>query len=267
MTSRSATISICPSSTLASVVGVELRADRFSLGGECLFAGLGVTFQAGLTTCLLGPSGVGKSTLLRLLAGLLSGPGIGIECSDARPLGGRVAYMAQDDLLLPWLCTLDNVTLGAHLRGETPDRGRARQLLAQVGLGGHERTRPEHLSGGMRQRVALARTLMEERPVVLMDEPFSALDALTRFHLQALAAELLRGRTVMLVTHDPGEALRLGNRIHVMHGRPASVDEALSPPGSPPRDLMEEALEPFTRELMLRLGLARFSQQGTKNGT
>jgi putative hydroxymethylpyrimidine transport system ATP-binding protein len=109
-------------------------------------------------------------------------------------------------------------------------------LLARVGLADAADARPAQLSGGMRQRVALARTLMEDRPVVLMDEPFAGLDAITRYELQARAAELLAGRTVLLVTHDPLEALRLGHRIRVLAGRPARLDDSVgAPPGSPPR--------------------------------
>ena len=108
---------------------------------------------------------------------------------------------------------------------------RARELLAMVGLAGTERALPATLSGGMRQRVALARTLMEDRPIILMDEPFSSLDAITRYQLQALAADMLSGRTVLLVTHDPLEALRLGHRIHVLSGRPAELDGAIEPAG------------------------------------
>ncbi len=214
-------------------VSIAMHTARFSYAGEVLFEALHVTLPGATCTCLLGPSGVGKSTLLRLLAGLVPvSPGDRIECSDERPIGGRIAYMDQRDLLFPWLSVLDNVTLGARLRRQKVNLARARELLRRVGLPDCEKALPATLSGGMRQRVALARTLMEDRPVVLMDEPFSALDALTRFHLQNLAADLLRGRTVLLVTHDPNEALRIGDRIHVMSGRPARIDAPLCPPGS-----------------------------------
>ena len=115
--------------------------------------------------------------------------------------------MAQSDLLLPWLGALDNVLLGRRLRGERGGRRAARALLAEMGLAGSESLRPAALSGGMRQRVALARTLFEDRPIVLMDEPFAALDAITRTRLQDLAVARLGGRTVLLVTHDPLEAI------------------------------------------------------------
>ena len=132
--------------------------------------------------------------------------------------------MGQHDDLLPWLSVIGNVTLGARLRGATPG-SRAGAGAARAGRSDEQKDRlPATLSGGQRQRAALARTLMEDRPVVLMDEPFSALDAITRARLQALAADLLAGRTVLLVTHDPLEALRLGHRIQVMAGQPARVE-------------------------------------------
>lgn len=146
---------------------------------------------------------------------------------------GPVALMAQDDLLLPWLSTLDNVLIGARLRGEIPDRDRAHEGLARVGLSEHTGKKPAALSGGQRQRVALARTLMEDRPLVLLDEPFSALDALTRSQMQELTARVLVGRTVLLVTHDPAEAARLGQTILIMTH--TGLREVAAPPGPIPR--------------------------------
>jgi putative hydroxymethylpyrimidine transport system ATP-binding protein len=216
------------------VNGIEIRiAGSARLDGVPLFGPLAITLAAARWTCLLGPSGVGKSTVLRLIAGLPTGADFAgeIAAGDGRPLEGRVAYMAQSDLLFPWLDLLGNVVLGARLRGERPDLDRARDLVARVGLAAHLGKRPRTLSGGERQRVALARTLMEDRPVILLDEPFSALDARTRAEMQELAAELLDGRTVLLVTHDPGEAARLGHAILLMS--PAGV-VAAAPPQAPP---------------------------------
>lgn len=164
-------------------------------------------------TCLLGPSGVGKTTILRLIAGLKTH---GHFDGTLRTLGGgpvpHSAYMAQQDLLMPWLNVTDNVCLGARLRGETEDRDRAQDLIERVGLAAHAKKVPSELSGGMRQRAALARTLMEDQELVLLDEPFSALDARTRAEMQELAHGLLKDRSVLLVTHDPGEAARLGDK-------------------------------------------------------
>ena len=225
-----------------------------SYTGRVLFNDLSITLAAGVFTCLLGPSGVGKTTLLRLIAGLApEGATATVSCGDGRPIGGRIAYMAQQDLLLPWLSVLDNVLIGARLRGEPRDEARALRLIEAVGLKANAHNRPALLSGGMRQRAAVARTLMEDRPVVLMDEPFSALDAITRLRLQNLAAELLKDRTALLVTHDPLEALRIGHRIYVMAGAPARLDRALEPPGQPPREPGDPTLLALHAELLARL--------------
>ncbi len=238
---------------------VSLRGGRLVYDDTVLFEDLSLTLPAGRTTCLLGPSGVGKSSLLRLFAGLEADAEGRVEDAEGRPLSGRIAYMAQQDLLLPWLSALDNVLLGARLRGERRPalQQQARELLARVGLAGQEGKRPAQLSGGMRQRVALARTLMERRPLVLMDEPFAALDAITRSEMQDLAAALLAGRTLLLVTHDPLEALRLGHRVFVLSGRPARLDEPILPPGAPPRDPTQAGLLGLQAELLQRLTRAR----------
>ena len=197
--------------------GVTLQGD-FNHKFHSLFTNLKLRVTPGTWTCLLGPSGVGKSTLLRLLAGLNTGGTFtgSIQTDDAIPMNGRIAYMAQSDLLAPWLNIHDNVLLGARLRGDAPDHERAKDLISRVGLSQHASKRPAALSGGMRQRVALARALMEDRPFVLLDEPFAALDAKTRSEMQELAFEMLEGRTVLLVTHDPAEAARLGHYILIM---------------------------------------------------
>ena len=239
----------------ASAFSLDVRLGPTGWRGQTLWESLAIALPAGRWTCLLGASGIGKTTLLRLIAGIGDENGAEIACSDGRPLAGRVAWMAQHDLLMPWLSVLDNALLGERLRGGEPGRRRdaARDLLARVGLGDKLEARPAALSGGERQRAALVRTLMEDRPVILMDEPFSALDAITRLAIQDLAARLLAGRTVLLVTHDPREALRLGHRIHVMSGRPARLEPALEPPGGPPRALDDPALIALEAEIVRRL--------------
>jgi putative hydroxymethylpyrimidine transport system ATP-binding protein len=236
---------------------VIVRQASLSYAGAPLFQRLDFTLHGGQCTCLLGPSGVGKSSLLRLIAGLIAPEEGEVACSDQRPLAGRLAWMGQDANLLPWLSVMGNVTLGARLRGERADPAAAEALLDRVGLGGQRDQLPATLSGGQRQRAALARTLMEDRPVVLMDEPFSALDAITRARLQALAAQLLAGRTVLLVTHDPLEALRLGHRIQVMAGQPARIEPPICPAGTPPRDLHDPVLLARQGDLLARLADAQ----------
>ena len=223
--------------TVAPAVMVDHITVAF--GERQLFDDFSLRLDGGQTTCLLGPSGCGKSTLLKLIAG--SGPPLLAGVFRLEPAAGKLdcAWMGQDDLLLPWLSLIDNVLLGAKLRGELTDalRKQARNLLRLAGLGSQEHDLPGRLSGGMRQRGALLRTLMEGRMVVLMDEPFSALDALNRQRLQDLAVQMIKGRTVLLVTHDPLEALRLADQVVVLAGSPARVVASLLPPGRPPRRL------------------------------
>ncbi len=199
--------------------GIGIRfSGSATIDGAPLFAPLTLDINPNEWTCLLGPSGVGKTTVLREIAALETAVDFNgnITTSDDKSLADRVAYMAQSDLLFPWLSVLENICIGAKLRGEAPDLDRATELLDRVGLRDFHTKKPKTLSGGQRQRVALARTLMEDRPVILLDEPFSALDAKTRAEMQELSAELLKGKTVLLVTHDPAEAARLGHSVFVM---------------------------------------------------
>jgi putative hydroxymethylpyrimidine transport system ATP-binding protein len=177
---------------------------------------------------------------LRLIANLSSDNtqiSAKITTDANQPIDDLIAYMAQTDLLLPWLSVLENVLLGSRLRGDrAPPKEEALALLAEVGLEKAAGRLPRDLSGGMRQRVALVRTLLQDKPIVLMDEPFSALDAITRFKLQNLAARLLQDKTVFLVTHDPVEALRLADEIVIMSGVPATLHSPISFETPRPRD-------------------------------
>ena len=198
-------------------VAIQIKGSA-SIAGKRLFQSITLDLKAGQWSCLLGPSGVGKTTLLYLLADLaehvdFSGE---ITTSDGKPLTGRISYMAQTDLLMPWLTVLDNTLMGQRLRQQSPDREKAHELLAKLGLSDQIQSYPSAMSGGQRQRVALARTLMEERQIVLLDEPFSALDARTRADMQELSAQWLEGKTVLHVTHDPAEAARLGQQIFLL---------------------------------------------------
>jgi NitT/TauT family transport system ATP-binding protein len=186
---------------------------------------------AGSFTVVIGPNGCGKSTLLRLIAGLLRPDAgqvaIGTEGSPPRAGDGRVGIAFQQPRLLPWLSTVDNVALPLALHGVAAgERGvRAGEALARVGLADAANLRPRQLSGGMAQRAGLARALIGDPSVLLLDEPFSALDALSReaFDTELQALWLERPRTVILVTHSVPEAVRMADRIAVMTPRPGSV--------------------------------------------
>jgi NitT/TauT family transport system ATP-binding protein len=183
----------------------------------------------GETVALIGPSGCGKSTLLMLLAGLLEPTTGSLSIEGQRITAPRpdLAVVFQRDLLFDWLSVLGNVLCPFQLRGEptAPHLQRARDLLAHVGLSGFEARRPYELSGGMRQRVALCRALIQDPTVLLLDEPFAALDALTReqmqLDLQRLAAD--RARTTILVTHDIAEAVFMADLVAVMTARPSRI--------------------------------------------
>lgn len=228
-----------------------------------LFSDLTFALDAGRWTCLLGASGIGKSTVLRLLAGLPAGGVFDghIHCSDGKPLVGRVAFMAQSDLLSPWLSVKDNVSIGSRLRGERVDSEKVDSIIASVGLAEHALKKPAQLSGGMRQRAALARTLMLESPVVLLDEPFSALDARTRAEMQELSFTLFDTRTVLLVTHDPAEAARLGHRICLFTAE--GLNEVEAPSSQPIRAI--DDLEMLKRQASL-LQLLRSGEVGAATG-
>ncbi|MEZ8413826.1 ABC transporter ATP-binding protein [Vibrio splendidus] len=235
-----------------NTVGVQLSnaSLRYNDSEHVTLSGLSLSLNAGKWTVLLGRSGCGKTTVLRYLAGLLDDKvewqGT-LATSDELPLTDRIAYMAQQDLLLPWLSVIDNVCLSHRFQSPVSDKtlqtNQALELLAAVGLADQASTMPDQLSGGMRQRVALARTLMQDKPVVLMDEPFSALDAVTRHKLQSLACELLRDKTVVLITHDPQEAVRLADNLYVLQGIPANAQSLSVPLTSTPRVLDGECAE------------------------
>ena len=188
--------------------------------------------EPGEVVGIVGPSGCGKTTLLELVAGLRPAASgtvsvAGRTAPDERL--ERCAYMLQRDLLLPWLSALDNAALALRIARVPREAARARaaEHFERLGLAGFERARPGELSGGMRQRVAFLRTLMAGRPVLLLDEPFASLDAITRAEMQSWLAGVLRGdrHTVLLVTHDVEEALYLSDRVLVLSSRPASVAE------------------------------------------
>ena len=202
------------------------------IAGVTLFRDIEMDIKSGQWTALLGPSGAGKSTILKLIAGIdqIASFHGSITCDNGKSLAGQVSYMAQDDLLLPWATVWQNINLGKKLRAEPEDRAISDHIITEVGLLDHVDKYPSMLSGGERQRVALARTLIEDRPVVLLDEPFSALDVRTRADMQELAARHFQNRTVLLVTHDPNEAVRLCGSIYCLQGQKLQKSGHLEPP-------------------------------------
>jgi len=184
---------------------------------------------------LVGPSGCGKTTLLNLIAGLEEVDEGRIVVDGETPTAEdrltRFGYMPQQDLLFPWRTVLENVSLGLEVQGvpKREARSRAAELFPQFGLGGFEDRRPHELSGGMRQRASFLRTYLLGRPFLLLDEPFGALDAITRGELQAWLAETWNriGGSALLVTHDPHEAVALSDRIFVMSRRPGRIVNVL----------------------------------------
>ena len=208
------------------------------------FATPGGAFQAlapvtlsippGRFVSLIGPSGCGKSTIFNIIAGLVepSDGRIVIDGVDATGTIGRVGYMLQKDLLLPWRTVLDNVILGMEIQGAlvAEARERALPLLQRYGLDGFEQLYPSSLSGGMRQRAALLRTLLLDTDVILLDEPFGALDAQTKLRMQEWLLQLWSdfGKTVIFVTHDIEEAIYLSDEVHVMGTRPGRIIETIS---------------------------------------
>jgi ABC-type nitrate/sulfonate/bicarbonate transport system ATPase subunit len=185
---------------------------------------LSLSAEKGQVLAVVGPSGAGKTTLLELICGLQQ-PEHGTVCCEP------AALMPQRDQLLPWLSALDNAALALRLGGASRDeaRERASSLFAALGLDGFQRTRPHELSGGMRQRVAFLRTLLSGKPLLCLDEPFGALDAITRLQMQRWLIEALarEPRTVVLVTHDVEEAILLADQLIVLSPRPGRVISAL----------------------------------------
>ena len=193
-----------------------------------------LSVREGEFVSLIGPSGCGKSTLLNIIAGLEE-PTKGDMRTDGQKADrrlGAIGYMHQKDLLLPWRTVLDNAILGLELQGKprAQARERALELMDSFGLKGFEKSYPSLLSGGMRQRVAFLRTVLADHEIILLDEPFGALDALTRANMQEWLLELWEswGKTVVMVTHDVEEAVLLSDRVYVFTARPGRIKMVLS---------------------------------------
>jgi ABC-type nitrate/sulfonate/bicarbonate transport system ATPase subunit len=238
---------------------LELRGLGKRFGELEVLSDLSLEVHAGEFVAILGPSGCGKSTAFSILTGgtPASSGAVLVDGEVASDTAGRFAYMPQSDALLPWRRMLDNATLGLEVRGmpRSEARERVRPLLPAFGLEGFERAYPFQLSGGMRQRAALLRTVVQERDVLLLDEPFGALDALTRSELQRwLESVWARFRsTVLLVTHDIREAVFLADRIYVLSPRPGTVIAEVAVPLPRPRLLTDPLIAQLETELLARL--------------
>jgi NitT/TauT family transport system ATP-binding protein len=231
-------------------------------GAEAVQALGGVSMHAarGELIAVVGPSGCGKSTLLELICGLQAPDEGTIACAPA-------VLMPQRDLLLAWLNAVDNAALALRVAGRprAEARRRAEALFTELGLNGFEHARPHELSGGMRQRVAFLRTLLSGKPVLCLDEPFGALDAITRGEMQEwLAQALLREpRTVVLVTHDVEEAIVLADRVAVMSSRPGRVVEQLEVDIPRPRVRTDSAVIARRERALDALRLGTVARRGT----
>lgn len=237
---------------------LSVRAVSRSFGDVCAVRDMSFDVPQGAFLAILGPSGCGKSTLFNIMAGLLA-PDRGDVLLDGtsvlcRP--GCVGYMLQHDLLLPWRTIADNVALAPMLRGEKkPDvRALAQPLLASAGLSAFADHLPGQLSGGMRQRAALLRTLMTGKEILLLDEPFGALDAITRLQLQMMLLDMWQKhrKTILFVTHDVEEAVLLADEVLVLSARPGSVRERVAVPLPRPRS-PEMLIRPEIGRLRLHL--------------
>ncbi|MDM7275605.1 MAG: ATP-binding cassette domain-containing protein [Thermoprotei archaeon] len=210
---------------------MELELDGVSFGYKdtILFNGLNYTFKGPSLNVLLGPNGVGKTTLIKIIAGILK-PYSGRVLLDGKPLvKGSAAYVPQDNELLPWLTVWSNVELPLRITGVNGDERRFRVLeaLKSVGVPDKARAYPKHLSGGERKRVAIARALASNASILLLDEPAANIDPGGRRSLWRILRDIAGGKLVIVVTHDIGEALMEGEHIHVMAGRPARIAETL----------------------------------------
>ena len=223
--------------------------------------GIQLDILPGEFVAVLGPSGCGKSTLLRLIAGL-DRPTTGTVRLGDRVVtraDPRCAIVFQEPRLFPWKSVAANVAVGARRRKDAAAPVATDRLLELVGLTGFERSFPHHLSGGMAQRAALARALVGQPEVLLLDEPFASLDALTRLRMQDLLADTCSSLrpTVVMVTHDVDEALVLADRIVVMSDRPASITATIDVPLPRPRDRGDTALAPLRADILGYFGFTR----------
>ena len=251
--------------TAVELTGVDKTFDAGARGAVHALSGIELSLAPGEFVSLIGPSGCGKSTLLHIMAGLSAPTSGRVLLKDTPVRGPRrdMIYVFQQygKSIFPWKTVLDNVLLGIKYRSDEPHEAlvaRCREQLALVNLGANEQYYPYQLSGGMQQRVAIARALVCRPDLLLMDEPFSALDAMTRTELQDLLLRIWNqyGLTILFVTHDLDEALYLSQRIVLLTAGPGTVAEILDVPLAYPRTQVETRSDP--EYLRLRAHLYRF---------
>lgn len=238
---------------------LELSGAHKTYNNSPVITGFNLRVEPGQFKVLVGPSGCGKSTLFDGLTGVidLDGGRVSWKGEDLPHLGNHAAYMQQKDLLLPWFSLMDNALLPARTGRQKQDmaKAQAEELFARLGLEGYESHTPRQVSGGMRQRCALVRTLMFNRELILLDEPLSALDAITRRSLQNLLLLLQSefDKTILMITHDIEEALLLGDEVCLVSARPMEIQETFILDQAKPRQFSDPKLIEIKGHVLDRL--------------
>ncbi len=208
---------------LSESVGINVSNLYFNYNNKKLFDNFSINFPGNKTTAILGNNGIGKSSLLKLISGIIKPSSGSITDNNYKNINELISYMDQFDQLLPWLKINKNITLGYKLRRESFCNDTYNYLTKILGLSEFLTLLPSEVSGGTRQRAALARTFLENRPIVLMDEPFNALDTVTKNKLKILTKKLIKNKTMILVTHDIMEAIEISDQIVIIKNNPIKI--------------------------------------------